>query len=379
MPLKNSLKKQTRAVLALIALSLLILFPIESFAYETLVKGLGLFSLAARSDENIIRAELCLEKENGEKTLFEAYDGYIPKGLVRHDLDLDGHDELIVLISFSSYDELLPLFYTLKSGTPEKIPFILNEADPENNWCKELYIANYQGKPAIHAQQKLIYHDYGPPLLIASKILAYENGKIVLKDSRLSSGNHFNIIMNKAAYAMLSGDPALSAQLYEQAIAASSGEITPEIFAEMLIQQAEASAFSFNFQRAMELYEKIVLELPEEDCVEKAQSELEFLNANMDNLNALKTYYEIARSNKTGKTDSAKLALDEALTSLKGNKLYDRLLMQKCDFLISSGKIEEALQLCQQLIAEYPETALFDNVQNLIEELQIIKTSSDSL
>ncbi len=358
-------------------LSVLLMAITANFAYgeqvviETNLPGVGNLSLVGRVKEGVESSQLVLQRSNEtSKHLIDSFEGLLPKKILKHDLNADGNTDVIVVLTHPDEITLQPYIYS----NTKKLTRVFPEKDVEINplFCNEVFVsASRTGTPLLGINNKINYHDFGPPHLVRTELYALRKGKLVLMEEALSKNNHFNVLMNKGAIALQKGQYQEAIKYYNQSITSSTGDLTTRAFLEAVYYLAEANKFASNFKEACELYEKIVLEFSENVFTDISQREIEFINANLDNTQALAYYLSIISEINCNNWNNALVKVQQNSIISKNNKLKDRFLLAKAEILIALNEIDEATQIYNLIKTNYPNSPIIETVNYLLEDISL--------
>ena len=188
--------------------------------------------------------------------------------------------------------------------------------------------------------------------------------------------------MNLAAEYMHNGQTLDAANLYNEALASSTGDMSQQAFCEALFCNAEALKYSGKYKEAMKLFEKIVLEYTDSNFTEIAQKELEFLHENCNdnkNTKVLEEYYKIRFEIENEQSETALKHLNELIKNNKDCKFLDRMFFTKAELLVSENRIDEAMAVFTDIKVKFPNSSLIDIVEEMIENLECKPEDTEGL
>ncbi len=194
-----------------------------------------------------------------------------------------------------------------------------------------------------------------------------------------SEGDHFNILMNRGGYAMHNGQYLEALDLYNMAIASSSGEITTKAYIEALFSLGEARKFTKDFKGALDLYQRIVIEFSENVHTEAAQREIELISDNMDNVDALSFYVDVLSNINCDRWETALELLQNHPAAKAGGKLQDRFLFTQGEVLTALNRVDEAIKVFQEIKEKFPESPVIENVDALLADMEETSEETDGL
>jgi tetratricopeptide (TPR) repeat protein len=337
----------------------------------TNLAGVGVLSLVPINTEGMEGAQLVLQKNNETiKHVIDSYEGLIPWQILRQDLNSDGSTDIIVVLAHADETTLQPYIYT----NAKTIARVFPEKDAEINpiFCNEVFVtASKTGLPLLGVKNKINFHDFGPPYLNRTDLYALQKGQLNLTEQALSKGDHFNILMNLGALALQEGRYQEAIKHYNSAITSSTGDLTTKAFLETIFYLAEANKFANNYTKACELYEKLVLEFSENNFTEMAQKEIEFINANLDNLPALSYYLDIISDMNCNKWEQALEKANSNKVIRDNNPIRDRLLLAKAEIYTALNKVDEAIKVYNEIKNKFPNSPIIDNVNELLEDITL--------
>ena len=321
--------------------------------------------------------KLILKKSPKITIVVDNYEGLEPHELIKYDLDNDGKTEIIATLKYADSQNVIPFVYTLK----ESLEKIFPDEDSESKLltCREVFVTTQNSKPVVCLKYLISFHDYAPPELYKLEMYSLENGKLKLNQIGYNEGSHYNLLMNLAAEYMHNGQTLQAAQLYNQAIASSTGKMSNKAFCEALFFNAEALKYSGKYSDAMKLFEKLVLEHTDSDFTEISQRELEFIHDNIKNEKLLSEYYKIQLEIVNEHTESALTHLNQLIKDNPKCSFMDRLLFTKAEMLISDNNIEAAMAIFIDIKVKYPQSPLIDTIDEMLENLESKPEDSEEL
>jgi tetratricopeptide (TPR) repeat protein len=349
----------------------------ENTSLKTSVEIKNLGSLVLQKANQSDTTKLILKKSPKITIVVDNYEGLEPHELIKYDLDNDGKTEIIATLKYADSQNVIPFVYTLK----ESLEKIFPDEDSESKLltCREVFVTTQNSKPVVCLKYLISFHDYAPPELYKLEMYSLENGKLKLNQIGYNEGSHYNLLMNLAAEYMHNGQTLQAAQLYNQAIASSTGKMSNKAFCEALFFNAEALKYSGKYSDAMKLFEKLVLEHTDSDFTEISQRELEFIHDNIKNEKLLSEYYKIQLEIVNEHTESALTHLNQLIKDNPKCSFMDRLLFTKAEMLISDNNIEAAMAIFIDIKVKYPQSPLIDTIDEMLENLESKPEDSEEL
>ena len=332
------------------------------------IQELGSLVLQKTSDKQSDTTQLILKKSAKITIVVDSYEGLEPHELIKYDLDNDGKTEIIATLKYADSQNVIPYVYTIKESLEKIFPDEENESKLLT--CREVFVTNQNSKPALCLKYLISFHDYAPPELYKLEMYRLENGKLKLSQIGYNEGTHYNLLMNLGAEYLHSGKTLEAAQLYNQAVASSTGEMGTKAFCEALFFNAEALKYSGKYVEAMKIFEKIVLEYTNSDFTEIAQKELEFIHDNIKDKQLLDQYYRIQLEIVNEHVENALNQLNQLINNNPKCSFMDKLLFTKAEILISDNNIEEAMAIFIDIKVKFPQSPLIDTVDEMLENLE---------
>jgi tetratricopeptide (TPR) repeat protein len=349
----------------------------EKGEHSFFLEGIGTILLVFDKSEAgyLDSSRLLLQKPGGLRRVIDTYEGLQPAELRKFDLDSDNSVEIIALLRHPDGFDVLPYVYRTDADFTRVLP-----ADDEQESVqlifREVVLSNIANTPVLCGKSRLSFHDFGPPDLYRIEFYQLKNDGLVLLEKGFSDGTHFNILMNKGAFAFNHGRYLDALDLYNESIASSTGEISTAAFIEALFFMAEARKFTKDFNGALELYEKIVLEFNQNQRTEQAQKSIELISANLVNINELSYFVDIVALFNANK---CKEALELVENRVPGGKLEDRFRYMKAEILTAQNRLEEAVQVYLQIKKDFPESPVIDEIDVLLQDIQEIPEEAGGL
>lgn len=352
-------------------------FAREKLELSIFIDGIGeIFLLETESDQTET-TQLILKKPGGMREVIDSYEGLLPSDLIKQDLDADGKVELLVLLRIPDGMDVIPHIYSTISGFKRIFPSSNNETNPLV--CREVFISTYANQPAVCTRHLVAYHDFGPPELFRLEFYRLQKNNLELVHQGFSKGDHFNIRMNKGAYAFHNGQYLEALDEYNLAISSSSGDITSKAFIEATFYLAESRKFSKDFKSALELYQKIVLELSNNQFTDQAQREIELISSNLQNLEALSFYVDVTSNINCDRWETALELLEQHPLANSPGALQDRFLFIKAEVLTALNRVEEAIKVYHDLKTMFPDSSLIESVDTILEDMEEKPEETDGL
>lgn len=352
-------------------------FAREKLELSVILDGIGEIILLETESDQTETTQLILKKPGGMREVIDSYDGLLPSDVIKQDLDADGKVELLVLLRIPDGMDVIPHIYSTIDGFKKIFPSSSNETNPLV--CREVFISTYANLPAVCTRHLIAYHDFGPPELFRLEFYRLQKDNLELVHQDFSEGDHFNIRMNKGAYAFHKGQYLEALDEYNLAISSSSGDITSKAFIEATFYLAESRKFSKDFNSALELYQKIVLELSNNQYTDQAQREIELISSNMQNLEALSFYVDVTSNINCDRWETALELLQQHPLANSPGALQDRFLFTKAEVLTALNRVEEAIKVYHDLKTMFPESSLIESVDAILEDMEEKPEETDGL
>lgn len=357
-----------RALAMVVGLALCAFMPLSGAAEAVFFNAkLGEFGTAVLKQvviDELETTQFVLKKPGGVCLLIDTFDGLIPAALKVADLDQNGTPELIVLLRHPDGIDVMLKVYSAKENFKRIFP-----DENEDLICREIFVTAYNEMPAICAKHLVGCHSFGPPELYRLEIYTLKNNKLSLAQSSFSEGTHFNILMNKAAWAFNHGNYKEALRLYSDVIASSTGDITSEAFIENLFYLAETKKYLNDFEGALELYKKIVLEFSENAYTNEAQDSIELIAENLCRPKELSYYLKLSALINCERYKEASKLLEEDCVSCD-SPIQDRLMFLKAEIYTAENRLEEAIKTYESIKRQFPESTLALKAAQLLEELR---------
>lgn len=351
----------------------LLFFAAEAFAEKAdqlniFFEGLGTIFLEENSiDRQSENSQLILQKPGGMREVIDTYEGLLPADLRKFDLNADSNAEIIALLRHPDGKDVMPHIYQLNENFKRLYP-VQDQSESVPIICREIVLTANDNIPLLCAKNPMVFHDFGPPELYQLEFYRLNGANLELFDRTYSGGDHFNILMNRGAVAFNEVRYLEAIDYYEQAISSSSGEITSKAFIEAIFFLAEARKLSKDFDGALQLYQKIVLEFSQNHRTDQSQKEIELISANLNNIPALSFFIDATILVNSNKWEEALVLIDNRTPATTA--LEDRFLFMKAEILAAQNRIEEAVATFAQLKENFPDSLLIEEVDNLLQEMQ---------
>ena len=372
---------QIRAVTFSVLLLLLLTFAAtgqeQGLSLSVELDGLGEVLLEQTSGDQIETTQLLLKKPGGMRQVIDSYDGLMPADLIKHDLDADGSFELIALLRHPDGIDVIMHIYSTDADFRKIFPESRNENNPLI--CREVFVSTHGNQPAVCTRHLVAYHDFGPPELYRLEFYKLQKGTMVLAHQGFTEGDHFNILMNRGAWAFHGGQYLEALDYYNQAIASSTGEISSRAFIESLFYLAEARKYLKDFKSALELYQKIVLEFSQNPFTDAAQREIELISQNLEHLDALSFYMEVTSHINCDRWETALELLQKHPLGSADSPLLDRMLFIRAEVLTALNRVEEAIEVYHLIQQKFPASPVIDDVNAALEDMQEKPEETDGL
>ncbi len=349
----------------------------ESRTLSFSLEGVGEIILEEGLTDEVETTRLLLQKAGGARQVIDSFEGLLPADLLKSDLDGDGQTEIIAILKHPDGIDVMPFIYT-DLNTFRRI-FPAPDVDGNPIICRELFFSTHEGSPALCARNLIGYHDYGPPDLFRLELYRLQKGQLTLVQQGFSEGDHFNILMNKGAYALHNGQYLEALDYYNQAISSATGEIDTRAYVDVLFNLAEARKFTKDFKSALELYQRIVVEFSDNPQTETAQREIELISDNLDNLDALSFYVDVLSNINCDRWEAALELLQNHPVAKAGGKLQDRFLFTQGEVLTALNRVEEAMKVYQEIKEKFPDSPIIENVDALLEDMEEKPEETDGL
>jgi tetratricopeptide (TPR) repeat protein len=344
-----------------------------SIAKETIMvelDGIGEVMLIETPEpEQIETAQLVLRKPGGMREIIDSYDGLLPAELRKFDLDADNQAEIIALLKHPDGIDVMPYIYRTDETFSRVFPSE-NKQQPSAIICKEVVLSTNEKSPLLCAKNIVSFHEFGPPDLYRLEFYRLDRDGLELFDKGFTNGNHFNILMNRGAFAFNEGNYLEAIDFYNQAISSSTGEITTKAFIEAIFYLAESRKFTKDFKGALELYEKIVLEFGQNARTNLAQEGIELISGNLDNIEELSFLIDVATLVNSNRWQEALALLESHPVARDSNTLKDRFLFMKAEILTAQNRIDEAIKVFIQIKEDFPESPLYEEATSLLQDIQ---------
>jgi len=369
-----------------VALSLLLLSLIpansqpvasESKTLNFNLEGVGDIILEEGRTDEVETTRLLLQKAGGARQVIDSFEGLLPADLLKSDLDGDGQTEIIAILRHPDGIDVMPFIYTDLNAFRRIFP--APDVDGNPIICRELFFSTHEGSPALCARNLIGYHDYGPPDLFRLELYRLQKGQLTLVQQGFSEGDHFNILMNKGAYALHNGQYLEALDYYNQAISSATGEIDTRAYVDVLFNLAEARKFTKDFKSALELYQRIVVEFSDNPQTETAQREIELISDNLDNLDALSFYVDVLSNINCDRWEAALELLQNHPVAKAGGKLQDRFLFTQGEVLTALNRVEEAMKVYQEIKEKFPDSPIIESVDALLEDMEEKPEETDGI
>ena len=330
------------------------------------INGVGTLVLQKSNEKNSAASQLILKKSNNITIIVDTYEGFEPFELAKLDFDNDGITEIVATLRYADSDSVIPYVYTIKEGLEKIFPKDGRETDLIT--CKEVFLTSRNSLPVLCLKYLVSYHDYAPPELYKLEMYSFNNGELQLCSVGYNEGTHFNLLMKY----LHKGKTMEAANLYHEALASSTGDMSQKAFCEALFCNAEALKYSGKYAEAINLFEKIVLEYTDSNFTEIAQKELEFLVANSkdkNNSTLLEQFFKIQFEMQNDQNDLALTHLDELINKNPNCNFMDVLLFTKAELLVSENRVEEAFAVFTDIKVKFPKSGLIEYVDEMLENL----------
>lgn len=339
--------------------------------------GLGEILLEESSTDQIETTQLLLRRLGGMLQVIDSYDGLLPADLIKHDLDGDGGYELIVLLRHPDGIDVIMNIY----GTDADFTKIFPESQSDNNplICREIFISTQGNQPAVCTRHLLSFHDFGPPELYRLEFYQLQKNQLVLAQQGFTEGDHFNILMNRGAWAFHAGQYLEALDYYNQAVSSSTGEISSRAFIESLFYLAESRKFLKDFKSARELYQKIVLEFSQNPFTDLAQREIELISQNIEHPEDLSFYVDVTSHINCDRWDAALELLQNHELAKTDGPLLDRMLFVRAEVLTALNRVEEAIEVYLTIQQKFPDSPVIDSVNAALEDMLEKPEETDGL
>ena len=342
------------------------------------IKGFGVLALQKSHNNGHSTTQLIVKKPGNVTIVADTYEGLEPFELLKCDFDKDSNPEIIATLRYSDSQNVIPYVYTFTDSIERVFPNENQEADLLN--CREVFVSQCNSNPSLCLKYQISYHDFGPPELFKLEMYTMQNkGRLTLAKVGYNEGNHYNQLMNLAGEYMHNGRTKEAAVLYHKALTSSTGDMPQTAIAEGLYSEAEAMKYSGQYQEAIKLYEKLVLEYTESNFTEIAQRELEFLFANQKTPALLNDYFSIQSDINSNKPDVALEKLERLIKENPQCPIMDRILFTKAEILVSENQLEKAVSVYKSIKVNFPESTLVDAVDIMLEDLESKPVDNDEL
>jgi len=341
------------------------------------IEGLGEIVLEETSIDQTETTQLLLKKPGGMQQVIDSYDGLLPSDLIKHDLDGDGNFEIIALLRHPDGIDVIMHIY----GTDADFKKIFPESQNENNplICREIFVSMHGNQPAVCTRHLISYHDFGPPELYRLEFYQLQKGHLVLAQQGFTEGNHYNILMNRGAWAFHGGQYLEALDYYNMAISSSTGEISSRAFIESLFYLAESRKFLKDFKHALELYQKIVLEFSQNSFTDAAQREIELISQNIEHPEALSFYIDVLSHINCDRWETALELLQNHELGSADSPLLDRMLFTRAEVLTALNRVDEAIEVYRMIQQKFPDSPIIESVEAALEDMLEKPEETDGL
>lgn len=334
------------------------------------LEGIGtIILLPGQSEDKVETAQLILKKPGGMREIIDSFDGLLPADLRKFDLDADHSTEIVALLKHPDGTDVMPYIYRTEDGFKRVFPAEENQ-EITPLICREIVLTTNDKIPVLCAKNFVSFHEFGPPDLFRLEFYRLTKDGLELFENGFTSGEHYNILMNRGAFAFNEGNYLESIDYYNQAISSSSGEITTKAFIEALFFLAESRKLTKDFKGALELYQKIVLEFIQNPRTNTAQKEIELISSNLENLEELSFLVDVSNLVNCNKWKEALALLDFHPTAKASSILRDRFLFVKAEILTAQNRVDEAMKVFLQIKEQFPTSPLIDEVNSLLQDMQ---------
>ncbi|PKL44813.1 MAG: hypothetical protein CVV41_05455 [Candidatus Riflebacteria bacterium HGW-Riflebacteria-1] len=339
--------------------------------------GLGEIMLEETSQDQIETTQLLLKRPGGMLQVIDSFDGLLPADLIKHDLDNDGSVELIALLRHPDGIDVIMHIYR----TDKEFHKIFPESSNENNplICREVFVSTHGNKPAVCTRHLISYHDFGPPELYRLEFYQIEKDRLVLAQQGFTEGTHYNILMNRGAWAFHSGQYLEALDYYNQAISSSTDEISSRAFIESLFYLAESRKFLKDFKGALDIYQKIVLEFSQNAFTDAAQSETELISQNLAHPEILSFYMDVNSHINCDRWETALELLQNHPSGSAESPLLDRMLYIRAEVLTALNRVEEAIEVYRTIQQKFPDSPVIEGVNAALEDMLEKPEETDGL
>ncbi len=335
---------------------------------QVALEGLGTFILEIAADDgHDENSQLVLQKPGGMREIIDIFEGLLPAELRKFDLDADNSQEIIALLRHPDGKDVMPHIYKLKDSFQRLYP-PKDQQETAPLICREFLLTANDNIPLLCARNPVVFHDFGPPELFQIEFFRLNHNRLELFDRSYSNGNHFNILMNRGAVAFNEGKYLEAIDFYEQAISSSTGEITSRAFIEAIFFIAEARKLTKDFNGALQLYQKIVLEFSQNHRTDQAQKEMELISACASDTEILSFLIDATVLVNANQWEQALKMLENRPEN--SSLLADRFLFMKAEILAAQNRVNEALEVFSSLKERFPESPLIEEVDRLMQDMR---------
>ncbi|MGM0600046.1 MAG: tetratricopeptide repeat protein [Candidatus Rifleibacteriota bacterium] len=335
-----------------------------------ILKGIGSMQLIQSTSQSGTKAsQLVLTRPGGRRQVIDSFYGLQPSKLRRFDLDSDEQAEIIATLMHPDGTDVMPYIYSTKENFTRIYPPQKQQMLPDII-CRKIILTSRNNHPAICAKFKVSFHDFGPPDLYRLEFYKLENQNLELMDKGFTHDSHFNVLMNRAAFAYYQGSYQEAVDYYNKAVSSSTGRLTNEAFIEAIFGLAQAEKFNKNFDEALKLFQKIVLEFKQNERTNEAQQEIEFISANINNKEELSFLIDVLSLTQQNKWHEALELLNQHPFSNKTFSLQDRFLFIRGEILIALNRIEKAIEAFSTIKQKFPDSQLIEDADTMLNDLQ---------
>lgn len=351
--------------------------PDKRLEFNVSIEGIGELILQESTDAQADSSQLVLKKTGGMREVIDSFDGLMPSDLIKFDLDTDGSVEIIALLRHSDGIDVIPHIYSSSRDFKRLFPPPDQETNPLI--CREVFVTTYNNQPAVCTRHLIAFHESGPPELFRLEYYHLVNDRFEMLTHGYSEGDHFNILMNRGAYAFHSGQYIEALDFYNQAISSSTGDITTKAFIEALFYLAESRKYLKDFKSALELYQKIVLEFSQNPLTDQSQREIELISENLENPESLSFYVDVTSHVNCDRWETALELLQQHPVANSPGPLQDRFIFTKAEVLTALNRIEEAIEAYREIKSRFPDSSLIESIDAILEDMEARPEETDGL
>ncbi len=309
-------------------------------------------------------SRLLWQKPGGMVEVIHSVEGLSFVNLLRGDLDGDAALELIAIARHPASEDQVPFIFS------ERRQFAcLYPRDDEEEMSLvglEISLVPVKEGTALCVRNRVDFHHLGPPELFQNELYRMVGDRLQKVGETLSEGTHVNQQLNRASLAFHRGNFLESLQGYERL---PIDDLPREARAEALFNQAEARKFLKDFATADRLYGRLLREFADSPLTTAARREHERLAFRETASSALGLFVDASLLVSRAQWEQALALINAHLGGHPSGPLTDHLLLLKGETLVALGRVEEALTTFRALLASFPDSPLWQEASQHLEEL----------